>query len=112
MTPDCPCMTAYCLVSCGSPCASKGCPIAMAVTELWTGSVISRGGSLLYIFIAANASPTAGFLVKKKKKKKNPGRLLLSHIHTQTQYQGFIKLIYIIKQSLDFIHSQIRFFLL
>ena len=59
--PDCPCMTAYCLVSCGSPCASKGCPIAMAVTELWTGSVISRGGSLLYIFIAANASPTAGF---------------------------------------------------
>ena len=69
MTPDCPCMTAYCLVSCGSPCASKGCPIAMAVTELWTGSVISRGGSLLYIFIAANASPTAGFKSKKKKKK-------------------------------------------
>ena len=61
MTPDCPCMTAYCLVSCRLPCASKGCPIAMAVTELWTGSVISRGGSLLYIFIAANASPTAGF---------------------------------------------------
>ena len=74
MTPDCPCMTAYCLVSCRSPCASKGCPIAMAVTELWTGSVISRGGSLLYIFIAANASPTAGFLVKKKKISSNsPG---------------------------------------
>ena len=30
--------------------------MAMAVTELWTGSVISRGGSLLYIFIAVNAS--------------------------------------------------------
>ena len=29
------------------------------------GSVISRGGSLLYIFIAANASPTVGFLIKK-----------------------------------------------
>ena len=28
--------------------------MAMAVTELWTGSVISWGGSLLCIFIAAN----------------------------------------------------------
>ena len=35
----------------------------MAVMELWTGSAISRGGSLLYIFIAVNASPTVGFLV-------------------------------------------------
>ena len=64
MTPDCPCMTAKCLVF-WSPCATKGFPVAMAVTELWTGSAISLGGSLLYIFIAANASPTVGFLVKK-----------------------------------------------
>ena len=41
----------------------------MAVTELWTGSAISRSGSLLYIFIAANASPTVGFLSTKKRKK-------------------------------------------
>ena len=64
MKPDCPCMTANCLVSL-SPCASKGFPVAMTVKELWTGCAISRGGSLLYIFIAANASPTVGFKLKK-----------------------------------------------
>ena len=36
-------------------CVSKGFPVAMAVTELCTGSAISQGGSLLYIFITANA---------------------------------------------------------
>ena len=37
----------------------------MAVTELWTGSAISQGGSLLYVFIAANANPTVGFFSQK-----------------------------------------------
>ena len=42
--------------------------MAMAVTQLSKGSVISPSGSLLYrSFIAANASPTVGLLINKIK---------------------------------------------
>ena len=65
MKTDCPCMPLIAL-SPDHHVLVRVFPVAMAVTELLTGSVISQRGSLLYIFIAAECHPRRGFLVKMK----------------------------------------------